>query len=201
MYDNSRYIDRKRGRKMTKEKCKEVLQALWRYKDCGYSENEIRESLDMAIKALEQQKPIEKFENAKDHIFKLAGDYKCWDNRLTHDEALELCHILEQEPCEDCVSRKKLDKALYEHFHEEDSPNNITEVRLGAVRNFVKNFPSVTPTRKKGKWINKSHTSDCGIKFVASECTCCGKRTFFDCDQLVYNYCPNCGSFMSEVEE
>jgi hypothetical protein len=40
---------------MTKEKCKEVLQALWRYKDCGYSENEIRESLDMAIKALEPE--------------------------------------------------------------------------------------------------------------------------------------------------
>lgn len=40
---------------MTRGKCKEVLQALWRYKDCGYSENEIRESLDMAIKALEQE--------------------------------------------------------------------------------------------------------------------------------------------------
>ena len=50
--------------------------------------------------------------------------------------------------------------------------------------------------QKKGKWINKSHTSDCGIKFVASECTCCGKKTFFDCDQLVYNYCPNCGAEM-----
>ena len=50
----------------------------------------------MAIKALEQE-PYEKFKSAKDHICKLAGDYKCWDNRLTSDEALELCHILEQE--------------------------------------------------------------------------------------------------------
>ena len=50
----------------------------------------------MAIKALEQQ-PYEKFESVKDHIYKLAGDYKCWDNRLTKDEAVELCHILEQE--------------------------------------------------------------------------------------------------------
>jgi uncharacterized protein (UPF0212 family) len=40
---------------MTREECIKVLQALWRYKDCGYSENEIRESLDMAIKALEQE--------------------------------------------------------------------------------------------------------------------------------------------------
>lgn len=54
-------------------------------------------ALDNAIKALEQ-KPYEKFKSTKDHIYKLAGDYKCWDNRLTQDEALELCHILEQEP-------------------------------------------------------------------------------------------------------
>lgn len=61
---------------------------------------------DNAIKALER-KPYEKFESVKDHIYKLAGDYKCWDNRLTQDEALELCHILEQESildrdCEHC---------------------------------------------------------------------------------------------------
>ena len=58
------------------------------------------EPIQMAIKALEQE-PMENFESTKDHILKLAGDYKCWDNRLTHDEALELCHMLEQEPCED----------------------------------------------------------------------------------------------------
>jgi hypothetical protein len=45
---------------MTRGKCKEVLQALWRYKDCGYSENEIRESLDMAIKLLEQEPILDK---------------------------------------------------------------------------------------------------------------------------------------------
>ena len=50
--------------KMTREKCKEVLQSLWRYKDCGYPENEIRESLDMAIKALEK-KPCENINEVK----------------------------------------------------------------------------------------------------------------------------------------
>ena len=64
---------------------------------------EDREACDMAIKAIEQQRPYEKFESVKDHIYKLAGDYKCWDNRLTDDEALELCHILEQEPRKDEV--------------------------------------------------------------------------------------------------
>jgi len=50
------------------------------------------------LKVLERdQKPYEKFQDAKQHIYKLASDYKCWDNRLTHDEALELCHLLDQE--------------------------------------------------------------------------------------------------------
>lgn len=61
------------------------------------------EAFQLAIKALEQ-KPYEKFESTKDHICKLAGDYKCWDNRLTQDEALELCHILEQEPILDKIT-------------------------------------------------------------------------------------------------
>lgn len=40
---------------MTRQEAIEVLEALWRYKDCGYSEYEIRESLEMAIKVLKQE--------------------------------------------------------------------------------------------------------------------------------------------------
>ena len=66
----------------------------------------------------------------------------------------EAIKILEQEPCEDCISREALYNELYDHFHDEDAPNNITEVRLGTIRNFVKNFPSATPINKTGHWIN-----------------------------------------------
>jgi len=117
---------------------------------------------------------------------------------------------LDQESCEDAISRQSmLDYLKYLHGEMPEEE-------------FVKALPSVTPAiciakvnfskedmqeivdkkvkemivRKKGKWVNKSHTSDCGIKFVASECTCCHKKTFFDCDQLVYRYCPNCGAEM-----
>ena len=68
-------------------------------------------------------------------------------------------------------------------------------ISVGQLQNLLDEVKKL-PDEKTGKWINKSHTSGCGIRFVASECTCCGKRTFFDCDQLVYNYCPNCGSKM-----
>jgi hypothetical protein len=118
---------------------------------------------------------------------------------------------LEQEPCEDVVSRKALLDIDFKRIV------LTTAKPAEMIRQKIQELPPVTPThietvtefadrcrecgkQKKGKWINKSHTSDCGIKFVASECTCCGKKTFFDCDQLVYNYCPNCGAEM-EVEE
>ena len=74
---------------------------------------------------------------------------------------------LEQESCDDCVSRKALYEALYEHFHDEDAPNNITEVTLGSVRNFVKEFSSVTPTQS---WILVSERLPKAFEFV--NCTC-----------------------------
>ena len=125
------------------------------------------------------------------------------DDSRHHNEVLEFTiKTLEQEPCEDAVSKAGVFEILGNLMsipYDFDRP--ITEKDVSESMDEIRNLPSVTPTRKKGKWINKSHTSDCGIKFVASECTCCGKKTFFDCDQLVYNYCPNCGSFMREVEE
>lgn len=65
------------------------------YSDEWQGNEDLTMALEMAIKALEP-KPFEKFKSTEEHISFLAGDYKCWDNRLTHEEALELCHILEQ---------------------------------------------------------------------------------------------------------
>ena len=141
------------------------------------------------------------------NTFKIGAKSELGENAL--DMAIK---ALNQDPCEDAVSRKAVKEALR---------NRIGE----SISDCINALPSVTPThvetvtefadrciecgnrfgrllkRKKGKWVNKSHTSDCGIKFVASECTCCGKKTFFDCDQLVYNYCPNCGAEMEGEEE
>lgn len=102
---------------------------------------------------------------------------------------------LEQEPCEDCVNRKDLDNALYEHFHDEDSQTNMTDVSLGAIRNFVRNFPSVTSQKPKtGHWIkivvNRQHK----IK--------CDKCDYIEDEYITHirNYCPNCGIRMEEEE-
>lgn len=95
-----------------------------------------------SIKALEQQpKPLEKFDNVKQHIDRLAGDYKCWDNRLSYDEALELCRILETQPCEDCVSRAYIEPIVEEL---ENICIYADEYILSLLAS-IKNAPSVTP--------------------------------------------------------
>lgn len=104
--------------------------------------------------------------------------------------------LIGEEPCEDVVGRQAVLKEIPKLWNS----NGDKDYCMETLRDFVTELPPVVPTRKKGKWINKSHTSGCGIKFVASECTCCGKKTFFDCDQLVYNYCPNCGAEMKGEE-
>lgn len=47
---------------MTKEKTIEILNALWRSKDCGYSEREIREALDFAIMHIKKEESEKKQE-------------------------------------------------------------------------------------------------------------------------------------------
>ena len=134
---------------MKREECIKVLQALWRYKDCGYSENEIRESLDMAIKALEQ------------------------------------------EPCEDAVSRRavlntldKMDSVL-----DEDRTVETYKELLIACYN---DLPSVTPERPNGQWINIDKTH--------SKCDKCESVFEIVSANGEANYCPNCGAEMESGE-
>ena len=99
----------------------------------------------------------------------------------------------------DCISRAYLlDDSKY-HTVFNDDTGNFEDV---VYREDIEKAPSVTPQKPKiGHWINKSQRSGCGILFIASECTCCGKKTPFNCDEFLYRYCPNCGADMREVEE
>lgn len=120
----------------------------------------------------------------------------------------DLPSVAQQESCEDCVSRQALYESLYEHFHDDDNPSNITKVTLGSVRNFVKNFPSATPMRKKGKWVANHDESDDSHSI---DCSCCNytlvivvnrgytAEQALDCvKDMTKNYCPNCGADMRE---
>jgi len=106
----------------------------------------------------------------------------------------EAIKALEQEPCEDCISRQALYESLYESFHDEDAPNNITQVTLGAVRNFVKNFPPVTPQSKTGHWIFVDKVNE------HAHCSECDYGNVDLLDGRPHNYCPNCGAKMESED-
>lgn len=111
-------------------------------------------------------------------------------------EALrEAIKYIEQEPNEDCISREKLDKALYERFHEEDSPNNITDVRLGEVRNFIKSFPPANLQEPGiGYWIRVDKD-----KLKCSKCEIIHLIAQYPHGKI--DWCPNCGTKMQENKE
>lgn len=128
----------------------------------------------------------------------------------------DILDYLEQEPCEDAVSRK----AVVEYIKASDAELGH-DCEKEMVVGDILTMPPVTPTkciatvkfskddmrelidekmkdivveRKKGKWIEDYiplPLSDGSKKcYQCSEC-----RTHWD---NVFNYCPNCGCFMSE---
>ena len=185
----------------------------------GYADK----ALDMAIKALEQQpcedadyeypltmpteeyrlRMIRAFHNADcDELIALVVIPT--EKEFEHLEWLLKTHYKKQ-PCEDCISREDVLKALntypkfacmadckLEPFHNLTNPDEQYEpyVHYADVYNCVINMPSVKPTRAKGKWIEhgvkEGHLIE---KYTCSECDYyAGTKTF--------NYCPNCGAEM-----
>jgi hypothetical protein len=103
--------------------------------------------------------------------------------------------VLEQEPCEDAVSRK----AVFETIDDCNS-DGLKGIFCSyddgeRFKKYIKELPSVTPTRKIGKWITNSDFPDEII------CSCC--NTNYDMwfwEQGTMKYCPHCGAEMQEVE-
>ena len=90
----------------------------------------------------------------------------------------EAIKTLEKETCEDAISRKSmLDYLKYSH-------GEMSE------EEFIKELPSVTPARKKGKWIN--------IDATHSKCDRCGAVFEIASENGEANYCPHCGAKMDE---
>lgn len=99
------------------------------------------------------------------------------------DEALDTAiKALEQQPCEDCISRAEVLKILEKE-----------EFKGDAIYEIEKKLPPVTPTRPTRRWIV------CDVvkfgDFVGTEkyeCSECHHRV----GAFISNYCPNCGARM-----
>ena len=86
---------------------------------------------------------------------------------------------LEKEPCEDCVSREAVKEALRNRTGE-------------SISDCINALPSVTPTRKKAKWIVlKDEYGD----ICEAICSCCE-----DNGNHRWKYCHTCGAEMEREE-
>lgn len=91
--------------------------------------------------------------------------------------------------CEDAISRQAvLDVAEESILDLEYISENIEFC------NQIKALPSVTPTRKKGKWTKLSDIVPC------VNCPLCGKTFTLLLGGDEMNYCPNCGAKMGGAE-
>ena len=94
---------------------------------------------------------------------------------------------LEQEPCEDCISRQ----AVLDIFAEKaDATRPYSEAW-----ETVKKLPPVTPQPKTGHWEKNTD----GL-FCFHTCSCCGNLAP-KVGQYFPPYCPECGARMAESEE
>lgn len=99
---------------------------------------------------------------------------------------------LEQESCEDCISRQAAIDALM----------SVPDGNWKSIR-YVKEIellPSVTPARKIGHWTKYQEPWGGMQGWKCSNC-----RNHYDVSSVYtiipYNYCPNCGAKMQEVDE
>lgn len=110
-----------------------------------------------------------------------------------------MINALEQEPCEDAISRKAL-LNMYECLDED------SRVYSGQVVRDIKALPPVTPTRKKGKWIDTKEISMNSRGQIVHEVICseCNGISYFrgiDGKYIGANLCSNCGAEMEKGEK
>jgi hypothetical protein len=102
---------------------------------------------------------------------------------------------LDQQPCEDAISRRDVKKYL--SAPNENGDRVIYESDLDLL-------PSVTPTRKKGKWVDIKKD---GNRIYRCRCSECGKNPI----EYTYGYedwwfeelpkfCPDCGTEMENED-
>ena len=103
------------------------------------------------------------------------------DDIRHHNEVLEFTikTLEEKEHCEDCVSREAVKEALRNRTGE-------------SISDCINALPSVTPTRKKAKWIVlKDEYGD----ICEAICSCCE-----DNGNHRWKYCHTCGAEMESEE-
>ena len=114
------------------------------------------------------------------------------DEEAVYVDRNDVLELLEQEPCEDCISREAV-LALSDYVGETPTYSNPYAKLEEVVRvEDIKSLPSVQPKIKTGHWIYD------GDQIICSRChTAFG----FISLKLVTDFCAKCGADMRESQE
>lgn len=115
-------------------------------------------------------------------------------------EALDMAiKALEQQPCEDCISREAVKETIFIQGSVEKLEIDFAKLLL--LQRAIKALPSVTPQPKIGKWVAQD-IHNCHTDFKCSACGYIhGFMHLYGKPTADYTYCPNCGARMTESEE
>lgn len=113
-----------------------------------------------------------------------------------YDRQEEIIKALEQEPCEDCISRQAVLDGIA-IIAKAKAKSDAQKSLMGRVLFFTEHLPPVTPQPKTGRWVSIDEEPH-----EVYECDRCGRvvSTFTANIEphIEYKYCPNCGAKMAE---
>ena len=122
----------------------------------------------------------------------------CKSNHPIKDAIRAAIKALEQEPCEDCISRQEVKKQMVKYgFHAPDV--TVTE--------FIEDLPPVTPQPKcHAHWIHSKETPDFREHWTCSHCNhdIIENPKFKNRvtgESLNFEWCPYCGEKIEGSEE
>ena len=114
---------------------------------------------------------------------------------------------LEQEPCEDAISRQavldKLKRLIEVERLQGTDDMGYGRERVSAYECMMAEieseclYPSVCQTRPKGKWIKAGTGGDAYNMYYLYKCSNCGKLK----EEPTSDFCPNCGADMRAESE
>ena len=131
------------------------------------------------------------------------GCFESIEALMAEDTIYDIDYPLEQEPCEDYISRVEARKHIYDMLvkcaiSNEGYKTEADKVYMDIADNrldiWFEELPSVQPARKKGKWKELGYTIPDVQSNKEWECNQCHRsyRWF----EPTPNYCPNCGAEM-----
>lgn len=124
------------------------------------------------------------------------GEKKCAEEHRQLAEWLkDYKRLLEQESCEDAISRKEVLDWIKWYGNDAVKQGYNTSI-LYVWTHIRDNIPSFRPARPRGKWEKISMDKYVQHANYYYKCSECGKDIIGE-----HNFCPNCGADMRESED